>query len=224
MLLTENQIVYCDNHLLAADKPAGLLCQPSGTAEESLEELAKLWLKEKFQRPGNVFLEAAHRIDRGVSGLVLFARTSKAISRLNAAQRNGEWHKTYHALVSGKMPAPAGRLVNWLRHDEHRATVVRPGSPNARECSLAYEVLDCRNGRSLLSIDLETGRYHQIRAQLAAAGHPIIGDAKYGSREEWPDPQAIPGFECLALRHVRLQFNHPVGGAALCLETRMPGL
>ena len=222
MRLSPEQVVFCDNHLLALDKPCGLLCQPSGTAEDSLEAQGRLWLKEEFHKPGNVFLEAAHRIDRAVSGLVLFARTSKALSRLNAAQRTGDWRKTYHAIVAGQPSADTGRLVNWLRHDEHRATVVAPGTPEAREAVLTYRVLRRLPGSALLEIQLETGRYHQIRAQLADAGLPILGDRKYGSRTPWPS--SPPGTEAIALRHVRLELHHPVGGAALCLETRLTGL
>ena len=212
MILRPEQILYCDNHLLALDKPAGLLCQPSGTSETSLEDWGKAWLKERFQKPGNVFLEAVHRIDRPVSGIVLFARTSKALSRLNEAQRAGLWQKTYQAWVSGTMRSHEGELVSWLLHDEHRARVVAPKMPGAKEARLTYRVVKSEAGRTLLEVQLQTGRYHQIRAQLAAAGCPILGDAKYGSRESWQ------GGENIALRHCRLEFPHPVTRETIVLD------
>ena len=212
-MLKPEQIIFCDNHLLALDKPGGLLCQPSGTEETSLEDLGKAWLKERFQKPGNVFLEAVHRIDRPVSGIVLFARTSKALSRLNASQRAGQWRKTYQAWVSGDMPEDSGALVSWLIHDDFCSRAVAPATPGAKEAQLTYRVLKRESGHTLLEVQLLTGRYHQIRAQLAEAGCPILGDAKYGSCEIWQT-----GRGNIALRHCRLEFPHPVTREPIVLD------
>lgn len=206
-------IIYCDNHLLCLDKPAGLLTQPSGTERDSLEAQAKAWLKREFNKPGAVFLEAVHRIDAPVCGVVLFARTSKALSRLNEAVRNGACSKEYRALVSGVPRAKSATLEDWLMHDDHLARVVPKGTPEAHRARLSYELLDARqDGLSLLRVRLETGRYHQIRAQLAHAGLPIVGDAKYGS--------ALPyRAGCIALQHYCLKVPHPVTKEMLVLTS-----
>lgn len=211
--------LHLDNHLLVLDKPWGLLTQPSGTGEDSLEARGKAFLKERFQKPGEVFLEAVHRIDRVVGGVVLFARTSKALSRLNEAQRNHGIHKTYRALVwgaPGRLPGPEGELEHWLVHGGHSARLARPGDPDARECRLRYRVLEARPKATLLEIDLLTGRYHQIRAQLAAAGVPICGDDKYGAPAE-SRPLAPAGG--IALLSWELSLTHPVSKGELTFRT-----
>ena len=207
-------IVYVDNHLLCLDKPGGLLTQPSGTDRDSLEARGKAWLKEEYHKPGAVFLEAVHRIDTPVCGLVLFARTSKALSRLNEAIRNGDCTKEYRALVAGVPKTPMAELRNWLTHDDHLAHVVPLGTPEAHLAVLRYEIIERRkNGTTLLKVMLESGRYHQIRAQLAHAGVPIVGDAKYGS----PLPYH-PG--CIALQHFRLTVPHPVSKQMMVFDSK----
>ncbi len=208
------EVVYQDNHLLCLDKPGGLLTQPSGTDQDSLEARAKAWVKAEFGKPGAVFLEAVHRIDRPVCGVVLFARTSKALSRLNASQRAGEWRKEYRALVEGAPARSSGVLRDFLVHDGHFARVVPAGTAGARECVLEYAVLERRaDGRTLLRVALGTGRYHQIRAQLAYAGFPVAGDARYG---------AVTGYrpECIALQSWRLTAPHPVTHEMLSFTSR----
>lgn len=199
------EILFLDNHLLAANKPPGLVTQPSDAHADSLEGRAKAWLKEEFAKPGEVFLEAVHRIDRPVSGIVLFARTSKALSRLNASQRNKDCTKTYLAIVDGAPPCREGRLEDRLLHESHRARL----HPDGKPARLDYRVLASQKGRSLLRIDLLTGRYHQIRIQLAHAGCPIVGDTTYGSRT------ALPG-GAIALHHWELRIPHPVGEREPC--------
>jgi 23S rRNA pseudouridine1911/1915/1917 synthase len=189
-----------DNHLLAVEKPAGMTTQPE------LEEWAKAWVKVRFQKPGNVFLEPIHRIDKPVSGLVLFARTSKALSRLHAQMRDRKIVKTYHALVAGKSLPQVGTLKHFLVHDEFRARIDLKG----KESILHYKVLKIKNGFTWLEIDLETGRYHQIRAQFAASGCPIVGDKKYGS--------PYPYKEGIALQHIKMEFMHPVTQKAVLLQ------
>jgi 23S rRNA pseudouridine1911/1915/1917 synthase len=205
----EPEILFLDNHLLAVNKPAGLVTQPSGAHADSMESRAKAWLKQELGKPGNVFLEAVHRIDRPVSGVVLFARTSKALSRLNASQRAKDCEKTYLAVVSGTPPAARSRLEDTVVHDSRCARVVAPDHPRGKRALLEYEVLGSRQGNSLLRIRLLTGRYHQIRVQLAHTGCPIVGDRTYGSS------QNLPG-NTIALHHWELRIPHPVGERETC--------
>ncbi len=199
------EILYEDNHLLVVNKPAGLLTQPSGTKQDNLEDLCKLWIKETYHKPGNVFLEAVHRLDKPVSGIVIFGRTSKALTRLNASIREQKFNKTYSAIVEG-IPEPSeGILEHFLVHDDYQSRVVKQGTPEAKLCRLRYRLLRSNQKHSLLEIILETGRYHQIRAQLAESGHPIVGDAKYKSREAY-----LP--DSIALVHSALRFPHPITG------------
>jgi len=207
------EIIYLDNHLLAAEKPGGLLTQPSGTAADSLEAQAKNFLKQKFAKPGAVFLEAVHRLDKPVSGMVLFARTSKALSRLNQSSREGKFSKIYRARVEGRMPAAAAVLEDWLVHDDFQARVVSPDMAGAKLCRLKYTLLTEDNNSSVLEIALETGRYHQIRAQLAHLGNPILGDGRYGARQLW-SPNTI------ALQHYCLTFRHPISQEEICLRAK----
>jgi 23S rRNA pseudouridine1911/1915/1917 synthase len=210
-------VLYHDNHLLAVNKPAGLLTQPSGTNCDNLEDRSKAWIKAFKNKPGNVFLHAVHRLDRAVSGVVLFACTDKALSRMNADLRAHRFQKIYLATVSGAPPQRAGSLRHFLIHDDHCARVAHEGAPEARECLLDYHVLNSCADRSLLEIQLHTGRYHQIRAQLAAIGCPILGDEKYGSTVR------LPG-GVIALHHARLTVRHPVTGAELLFEAPYPKL
>lgn len=197
-------VLFEDNHLLVVNKPAGLLTQPNDTDDPSLEELAKKWIKEKHQKPGNVFLMAVHRIDKPVSGIVVFAKTSKALSRLNAFMRDKKYTKIYHAIVEGVPKVREATLEHYLIHDEYKATVSHAKNPLAKLARLHYITLHTAPQSSLLEIELETGRYHQIRVQLATAGHPIQGDKKYGGRRE-PLSAGV-----IALHHHLLEFPHPV--------------
>jgi 23S rRNA pseudouridine1911/1915/1917 synthase len=208
-------VLYHDNHLLAANKPAGLLTQPSGTDKDNLEDRAKAYLKEIKGKPGNVFLHAVHRLDRGVSGVVLFACTDKALSRLNADMRSHQFTKIYHAVISGDPPQHQGSLRHLLTHDDFCAKIAGEGDPRAKECLLHYKVLNKTNNQSVLEIQLHTGRYHQIRAQLAAIGCPILGDGKYGSNIK------LPG-GAIALHHARLTVIHPVTKKEVVIEAPNP--
>ena len=195
-------MLYCDNHLLVVDKPHGLLTQPSGTADPNLQEEAKLWLKQQYQKPGNVFLEPIHRLDRPVAGIVLFARMSKALSRLQRAVRERRFVKIYQATVTKKLPKQCDTIEHHLLHAAYRAQVVLADHPQAKRARLHYRQLE----PYLAEIRLETGRYHQIRAQLAAIGCPIVGDTKYG---------APATDRPLALTHVTCELPHPISGATL---------
>jgi len=202
-VIQDRDILYVDNHLLAVNKPAGLVTQPSDAHDDSLEGRAKAWVQKAFHKPGAVFLEAVHRIDRPVSGVVLFARTSKALSRLNAGQRQRQMTKLYWAVVTGRPPAPAGRLEHWLVHDSHQARCVDGPGGEARQAILEYRLVRAEAGLALLEVTLLTGRYHQIRAQFARIGLPLLGDRRYGAASD------LPG-GAIGLHHRALTFQHPV--------------
>lgn len=209
------ETLYHDNHLLAVNKPTGLLTQPSGTNKDNLEDRAKSWLKETKHKPGHVFLHAVHRLDQGVSGIVLFACTDKALSRLNTDMRAHKFTKIYHAVVFGAPPQSAGSLRHFLTHDDYHALIAAEYDPNAKECLLDYKTLKQSENQSLLEIQLHTGRYHQIRAQFAAIGCPILGDVKYGSKINLPNG-------AIALHHVRLTVSHPVSKLEIVIEAPYP--
>lgn len=212
--MSEIEVLFSDNHLLIARKPNGLLTQPSPDEAGSLEMLAKAWVKREFHKPGNVFLHAIHRLDKPVSGLVLFARTSKALSRLNEMQRNLEIQRIYQAEVEGTLSAKEGRLDHYLIHGNHRAILGKKGQENAKHARLTYQVIQFKPKSTLVSIDLETGRYHQIRAQFSASGHPVVGDFKYGAKTG--KEQAIH-LHCATLR-----FQHPVTKELVNLSSPAP--
>lgn len=208
-------ILYEDNHLIVVAKPARLLTQPNETSDSSLVEMLKDWIKERDKKPGNVFLGVVHRLDRPVSGIIIFAKTSKALTRLNAAMRSKQCHKTYIGLVEGKLRPEKGTLENYLVHDDYRARVTAQNHPQAKLARLHYTTLKQIQGLSLVEIDLETGRYHQIRCQMAAAGCPIVGDVRYGS-------QLALKNGAIALHHVKFQIEHPVKKTLMVFETPEP--
>jgi 23S rRNA pseudouridine1911/1915/1917 synthase len=203
------EVIYIDNHLLIAVKPAGIPTQPPG---DNFLDQAKEYIKKRFQKPGKVFLEPIHRLDKPVSGLVLFARTSKALSRLQEMMRNQLIEKTYFAEVEGSLPAHEGTLEHYLLHGEHRAIVVSPTHKEGKRARLHYRVLKTEKGKSFVAIQLETGRYHQIRAQFSAMGCPVVGDQKYGSNKALKD-------ERIALHHGQLSFSHPVSHEKISFKT-----
>jgi 23S rRNA pseudouridine1911/1915/1917 synthase len=207
--------LFEDNHLLVLNKPAGLLTQPSGTGQDSLEQRAKAWLKDIYHKPGRVFLEAVHRLDKPVSGVVVFGKTSKALTRLNACIRTKQTRKTYWAWVEGTLTENQGELEHCLIHDDFHAKVVDVQHPEGKISRLTYRVLMRKKERTLLEIELETGRYHQIRLQLAAIGHPIWGDRKYGSQHPYES-------NAIALHHQRLQLPHPISQEWLSFEAPPP--
>lgn len=209
-------ILFSDNHLLALNKPAGMLTQDSGTGLYNIEDWAREWVRVDKNKAGAVFLNAVHRIDKAVSGVVLFARTSKALSRLNEDVRNRNCRKIYHALVEGSPANSSGKLVHWLSHEHHRAEVCREGDPGAQRAVLQYNVIRQTGKLTHLEIDLETGRYHQIRAQLSAIGCPIAGDEKYGAKQKSDTGE-------IALHHRRLEINHPTLKQPVLIEAPYPG-
>jgi 23S rRNA pseudouridine1911/1915/1917 synthase len=205
----ELPVIHEDNHLLVVFKPAGVLVQGDRSGETSLLDLARQYLKRKYDKPGNVYLGLVHRLDRNVSGVVVLARTSKAAGRLSAQFRDKTVTKTYLAVTEGAPAPPAGRLTAWLgaRADARGRTPAGP-FPEAKEAELGYRTLDRRGGRALVEVVPVTGRRHQIRVQMALAGCPLLGDVKYGASGRLPEHR-------VALHAWKLALKHPVGGAAL---------
>lgn len=204
----ELAVLFEDNHLLAVNKPAGLLVQGDRSGDATLLDAARSYLKAKYDKPGNVYLGLVHRLDRNVSGVVLLARTSKAASRLSAQFRDGSVEKNYLAVTAGCPEPGTGDLVSWLAGSGDKRGVTRASLEpfsGAKESLLRYHVRDSQRGWSLVEVRPVTGRRHQIRAQFALAGHPLLGDVKYGSA------QRLSGHR-LALHAYSLKVAHPVGG------------
>ena len=177
------QVVYSDNHVLIVVKPAGCLTQPDDTGRQSLEVLAKEWVKIKYNKPGDVFLHCIHRIDRPVYGLVMFARTSKALSRMNESSRDNLIQRLYTAEVEGILDPQEGTLQHYLIHGDYKAILANERNKDAKKAVLNYKTISNKKQSTLVTVELKTGRYHQIRAQFAAIKHPVIGDGKYGARQ-----------------------------------------
>lgn len=202
---SEDQIIFEDNHMMVINKKAGQLVQGDKTGDSSLLELIKDFIKKRDEKPGNVFLGLVHRIDRPTSGLVIYAKTSKALTRLTVMVKNREVKKTYWALTAKEMIPKSQRLVHYLQKNEktNKATVFVKPTDGAKESILTYTIIKTLDNYQLLEIDLETGRHHQIRAQLSKIGVPIKGDLKYGAPRSNPDGG-------ISLHARKLQFIHPV--------------
>ena len=211
------QVIYEDNHIIVVAKRSGEIVQGDKSGDRPLTEDVKAYLKEKYAKPGLVFLGVVHRLDRPVSGLVVFARTSKALSRLNEMFRNGSIHKTYWALVQTPPPAEEGELIHWLTRNErqNKSYAYRNEVPGSKKAVLRYRVIGQTDRYTLLEIQLLTGRHHQIRCQLAAMGCPIRGDLKYGAPRSNPD-----GSISLLARNI--EFVHPVSKEIIRLEAPLP--
>jgi 23S rRNA pseudouridine1911/1915/1917 synthase len=193
-------VLHCDNHLLAVVKPPGVPTQADISGDPDLLSVARAWVERVFHKPGKAFLGLVHRLDRPASGVVVFARTSKAAARLSAQFAGREVEKTYRVVVWGRPPHDAGTLEHRLESDERGSRVVM--GDKGRCARLDYRVIGHGSGQSLLEVDLHTGRKHQIRAQLAAVGCPVVGDLRYGAREPLPD-------RSIALLAWRLRLEHP---------------
>ncbi|MDE5869838.1 MAG: RNA pseudouridine synthase [Muribaculaceae bacterium] len=207
------EVVYEDNHIIIVNKAPGEIVQGDKTGDKPLSEIVKEYIKKKYNKPGNVFCGVVHRIDRPVEGLVIFARTSKALERLNKMLREGEIHKTYHALVEGKVSEHEALLENYLVSDgrKNKTFITQKETTGAKLSKLKYKVLAIGDRYSLLEITLLTGRKHQIRAQLSAIGHPIKGDLKYGARRS----NSNGG---ISLQAHKIEFIHPVSKQEICVE------
>ena len=213
MPLPPPRVVFEDNHLLIVNKPAGMLSQGDDTGDATLLDWGKRYIKHAYKKPGEVFLGLAHRLDRPTSGLVVLCRTSKALGRMQPMFADRAVEKTYLAVVQAHVADGERTLVNYLRHDPSvkRMRVhdsERKAGPDGKRAELRYELLGRVSGRSLLRVTPQTGRRHQIRAQLAAAGMPIEGDLRYGAKAPLED-------RSIGLHAMRLHFLHPVGRAPL---------
>ena len=210
-------VVYEDNHIIVVNKTASEIVQADKTGDTPLSETVKQHLKEKYQKPGNVFIGVTHRLDRPVSGLVIFAKTSKALTRLNEMFRTSEVKKTYWAVVKNAPKEPEGELVHYLARNEkqNKSFAYDKEVPNSKKAILNYRLIGHSENYYLLEVDLKTGRHHQIRCQLAKMGCPIKGDLKYGAPRSNPD-----GSICLHARKVR--FIHPVSKELIELEAPLP--
>ena len=220
-------VLYEDNHIIAVNKTCNEIVQGDKTGDTPLSETVKAYIKEKYNKPGEVFLGVTHRLDRPTSGVVLFARTSKALTRLNEMFKEKSKlstvncqlsiKKTYWAIVQGVPKEPEARLENWLTRNEaqNKSYIAKPGAKDAKQAVLSYKTLVRGEHYTLLEINLETGRHHQIRCQLAAIGCPVKGDLKYGAKRSNPD-----GGICLHARQI--EFVHPVSKQNICITAPVP--
>lgn len=211
------QVLYEDNHIIVVYKESGEIVQGDKTGDKPLSETIKAWIKEKYAKPGNVFLGVVHRLDRPVSGLVVFAKTSKALSRLNDMFRKGEVKKTYWAMVQTTSAEPEGTLTNWLVRNEkqNKSYAYDHEVPNAKKAILKYKTIGQTEHYTLLEVNLLTGRHHQIRCQLSAIGCPIKGDLKYGARRSNPDGS-------ISLLSRTVEFIHPVSKENISVVSPLP--
>jgi len=219
------EVLYEDNHIIAANKTCNEIVQGDKTGDMPLSEMVKAYIKDKYHKPGEVFLGVTHRLDRPTSGVVLFARTSKALTRLNEmfkeksqiTNHESQIVKTYWAIVQGCPKQPEARLENWLTRNEqlNKTFIAKPHAKEAKQAVLTYKTLAKGEHYTLLEINLETGRHHQIRCQLAAIGCPVKGDLKYGAKRSNPD-----GGICLHAR--KIEFIHPVSKQPICITAPLP--
>jgi 23S rRNA pseudouridine1911/1915/1917 synthase len=213
---TPLEILFEDNHCLAVAKPAGMPSAHFEGREQTADRAVKEYLKEKYKKPGNVFLGVVHRLDKPVSGVLLFARTSKAAARLAKQFREGSVEKVYWAVVEGESPPAAGSLEDWLLKDRAagRVEVVEPRTEGARQALLHFQRRGQHGGLTWLEVRPQTGRTHQLRVQLAHHGHPIYGDARYGSVRTFDGAIALHGRS--------LTFLHPISYEAITLTADVP--
>jgi 23S rRNA pseudouridine1911/1915/1917 synthase len=209
-------ILYEDNHCIAVWKPPGIVTTHYDGKEETLDRQVKQYLKDKYAKPGNVYLGVVHRLDRPVSGVLLFARTSKAAARLSQQFRDGSIEKVYWAVIEGEIDRTAGSLEDWLVRNEEqgRVEVVEPQVPGSRQALLHFQRKALHGGLTWIELRPQTGRRHQLRVQLAHHGYPIYGDAKYGSIHTFG--------KAIGLHARSLTFLHPIRYEAITLTAEVP--
>lgn len=210
-------ILYEDNHIIVVSKTSGEIVQGDKTGDKTLCDSVKEYIKEKYAKPGNVFLGIAHRLDRPVSGIVIFAKTSKALSRLNNMFRDGEVHKLYWAITQNMPQKEEDTLTHWIVRNEkqNKSYAYDREKPGSKKAMLHYKVISSTDNYTLLAVNLMTGRHHQIRCQLSAIGCPIKGDLKYGSRRSNNDGS-------ISLHARKVEFVHPVSKQPMCIEAPVP--
>ncbi len=211
------QILYEDNHIIVVSKTSGEIVQGDKTGDKTLCDSVKEYIKEKYAKPGNVFLGIAHRLDRPVSGIVIFAKTSKALSRLNNMFRDGEVHKLYWAITQNMPQKEEDTLTHWIVRNEkqNKSYAYDREKPGSKKAMLHYKVISSTDNYTLLAVNLMTGRHHQIRCQLSAIGCPIKGDLKYGSRRSNNDGS-------ISLHARKVEFVHPVSKQPMSIEAPVP--
>lgn len=211
------KVLYEDNHIIIVNKASGEIVQGDKTGDIPLSETVKAYIKEKYNKPGEVFLGVVHRLDRPVSGIVVFARTSKALVRLNEMFRTGNVHKTYHALVCARPKEDAALLTHYMTRNEkqNKAYCHNKEVPGSKKAVLEYRLLASSDRYHLLEVQLHTGRHHQIRCQLASIGCVIKGDLKYGARRSNPDGS-------ISLHARKIEFEHPVSHKQISVEADYP--
>ena len=211
------EVLYEDNHIIIVNKASGEIVQGDKTGDVPLGESVKAYIKEKYAKPGNVFLGVTHRLDRPVSGIVVFARTEKGLSRMNALFRDGGVEKTYVALVRQRPIAEEGELTHWLVRNEkqNKSYAYEREKPSSKLARLRYRLIGFSDHYCLLAVRLLTGRHHQIRCQLAAMGCPIKGDLKYGFPRSNPDGS-------ISLHAWRIRFEHPVSHKMIDVKAPLP--
>ncbi len=211
------EILFEDNHLIAVNKPAGLAVQGDSTGDEHLLDVVAAYLKKKYNKPGDAFVGLIHRLDRPVSGVVILAKTSKALARMNEQFREKRTVKIYHALSEGSFQENQGTLIHYLGKDAktHRALTYLKPKAGAKEAVLHYQLISSVNSFQLYEVSLETGRFHQIRAQFAKAGVPLLGDVKYGAGKPLPD-------RSIGLHARSLEFDHPVTKERISIQANYP--
>ncbi len=211
------EVVYEDNHIIIVNKAPGEIVQGDKTGDRPLVDIVKEWIKEKYAKPGNVFCGVVHRLDRPVGGLVVFAKTSKALSRMNDMFRNGEVHKTYWAITRNQPPKHEDVLVHYITTTERNNKSYASLTPKkgAKEARLGYRYIAASDRYHLLEVNLMTGRKHQIRVQLSAVGCVIKGDLKYGDKRSNPDGS-------ISLIARRMRFVHPVSGKEIDVTAPVP--
>lgn len=211
------KVVYEDNHIIIVSKRSGEIVQGDKTGDKTLADEVKAYIKEKYAKPGNVFLGITHRLDRPVWGLVVFARTSKALARLNDMFREGNVNKTYWAICQNAPEVPEATLTHWLTRNErqNKSYAYDKEVPGAKKAVLHYRTIGKSEKYTLIEVKLMTGRHHQIRCQLAKIGCPIKGDLKYGARRSNPDGS-------ISLLARKIEFAHPVSKEHICVESEVP--
>ena len=212
------EVLYDDNHIIIVSKNSSEIVQGDKTGDKPLSETVASWIKEKYCKPGNVFVGVTHRLDRPVSGVVVFAKTGKALSRLNDMFRDGNVSKRYLAIVKNLPPKPEGELTHWLVRNEkqNRSYAYDSEKPGSKKAVLKYRLLGSSVNYHLLEVELLTGRHHQIRCQLAKMGCPIKGDLKYGAERSNPDAS-------ISLHAYCVSFEHPVSHKRITVYAPIPG-
>ena len=211
------QVVYEDNHIIIVFKQSGEIVQGDKTGDRPLSETVKEYIKAKYHKPGNVFLGVVHRLDRPVAGLVVFARTSKALARLNEMFRKGDIHKAYWAITKNMPKEPQATLTNWIVRNErqNKSYAYDREVPDSKKALLSYRVIGHTDHYHLLEVHLMTGRHHQIRCQLASIGCPIKGDLKYGAERSNPDGS-------ISMLSHEMTFVHPVSKETIHVVAPLP--